>query len=112
MFDIDRRHHFAVVVCACLLGVCTPASAQLPGKPASAAPAPAPRDPLGRDTPFGTITGFNTAAGRREFQVAGLYLQTDGLGAQQVEDLVRDLNDAARPLLHRPAHRSEHATGR
>jgi len=93
MFDTDRRHHVAVVVCACLLGVSTPASAQVPAAPGSAAPAPAPRDPLGRDTPYGTITGFSTAAGRSEFQVAGLYLQTDGSGARQVEDLARDLSD-------------------
>jgi MscS family membrane protein len=95
MFDIDRRHHFAVAVCACLLGVCAPLSAQTPGAPAPASTAspPSPPDPLGRGTPFGTITGFSTAAGRSEFQVAGRYLQTDGLGAKQVEDLARDLSE-------------------
>jgi MscS family membrane protein len=94
MFDNDWRQHIAaVVVCACLLAVCTPVSAQVPAVPEATAPAPAPRDPLGRETPFGTITGFSTAAGRSDFQLAGLYMQADGLGAAQVEDLSRDLRE-------------------
>ena len=76
-----RSHVFAAVLCALLLADGRPLAAQgLPQVPSSAPPAPpaapaAPADPLGRDTPRGTITGFNMAAHRDDLEVAARYLQ-------------------------------------
>lgn len=93
MFDIGRRHHLPVVVCVCLLSVCTPAAAQSPRAPAPAEPPPPATDPLGRDSPFGTITGFSSAVHRNDFAVAARYMQRERRGPQQLEDLGRDLSD-------------------
>jgi len=93
MFDIGRRHPLPVVVCVWLLSVCTPAAAQSPRAPAPAEPPPPATDPLGRDSPFGTITGFSSAVHRNDFAVAGRYLQRERRGPQQLEDLARDLSD-------------------
>jgi MscS family membrane protein len=76
-----------------LFGIGTPLSAQTPAKPAQQAPASAPSDPLGRDTPFGTITGFRTAVGHNDFAVAARYLQTGGRSPRQIETIARDLSD-------------------
>src|SRR5688572_21105882 len=89
MFDIDRRHRLAIAVCAWLLTMCLPVSAQTP-PPSTAAP---PADPLGRETPFGTVTGFSSAARRDDFALAGSYFQTTGRSPQQVETLARDLSE-------------------
>ena len=93
MFDIDRRHRLAVVVCAWLLGLCLPLAAQAPGTTPPPASPPAPTDPLGRESPFGTITGFSSAVRREDFPVAARYLQTSGRSPQQLEGLARDLSD-------------------
>lgn len=93
MFDIGRRHHLAVVVLvACLLGTCM-LSAQAPGAPGDKAPPPAPADPLGRRSPFGTITGFSSAVHRHELNVAARYLQAGGRSPQQLENLAEDLSE-------------------
>src|SRR5688572_21578882 len=89
MFDIDRRHRLAIAVCAWLLTMCLPVSAQTP-PPSTAAP---PADPLGRETPFGTVTGFSSAVGRDDFALAGSYFQTSGRSPKQVETLARDLSE-------------------
>ena len=93
MLDIDRRHHLAIVVCVWLLGLCLPVSAQAQEKPPSTAATPAPSDPLGRESPFGTVTGFSSAARRDDFALAGSYLQPTGRSPKQVESLARDLSD-------------------
>jgi MscS family membrane protein len=94
MFDNGRRHHLAVVaLLACLLGICTTLSAQVPGVPAQKAPLPAPADPLGRQSPFGTITGFSSAVHRHELNVAARYLQAGGRSPQQLENLAEDLSE-------------------
>ena len=87
-----RRNLCAAVCAVCLLGVGTPSSAQAPATPAEKAP-PVATDPLGRDTPFGTITGFRSAVGRDDFAVAARYLQTAGRGPRQVESIARDLSE-------------------
>ena len=92
MFDIGRRRHLPVVVCLWLLSVCTPA-AQSPRAPAPAEPPPPATDPLGRDSPFGTITGFSSAVHRNDFAVAARYMQRERRGPQQLQDLGRDLSD-------------------
>ena len=93
MFDIGRRRHLPVVVCLWLLSVCTPAAAQAPRAPAPAEPPPPATDPLGRDSPFGTITGFSSAVHRNDFAVAARYMQRERRGPQQLQDLGRDLSD-------------------
>jgi MscS family membrane protein len=93
MFDIGRRHHLPVVVCVWLLSVCTPAAAQSPRAPAPADTPPPATDPLGRDSPFGTITGFSSAVHRNDLAVAARYMQRERRGPQQLEDLARDLSD-------------------
>ena len=60
-------------------------------------PAPAPsqapsEDPLGRDSPFGTVTGFSRAVHSGDFAVASRYLQLRGRQAESAEALARDLN--------------------
>jgi MscS family membrane protein len=94
MFDIGRRHHLAVVVvCAWLLGIGTTLSAQAPAAPAPKAAPSAPADPLGRESPFGTIKGFSSAVHRHELNLAARYLQTGGRSPQQIEALAQDLSD-------------------
>src|SRR4051812_9759112 len=46
-----------------------------------AAPAPAPTDPLGRDTPRGTVLGFLNAGRDAKGEIAVQYLRTDLKGA-------------------------------
>jgi len=45
--------------------------------PPAAAPAPAPTDPLGRDTPRGTVIGFLTAGKDGKSEIATQYLHTE-----------------------------------
>ena len=45
--------------------------------PPPAAPAPAPEDPLGRDTPRGTVLGFLNAGKDGKAEIAAQYLRTD-----------------------------------
>src|SRR5262245_26303262 len=92
MFDMGRRHLFSLIVCAGLLTVGTPAAAQAPKPAAPEAPKPAP-DPLGRESPFGTITGFSSAVHRHDLPVATRYLQRERRSTQQLEDLSEDLSD-------------------
>jgi MscS family membrane protein len=93
MFDVRRRHTLSVVVCAWLLGICTPLTAQAPRAPAPADSPPPAADPLGRDSPFGTITGFSGAVHRNDVAVATRYLQRERRSTQQLEDLAGDLSD-------------------
>jgi len=94
MFDTNLRRHLCIALfTACLVVIDVPLSAQGPATPADKTSPPAPSDPLGRDTPFGTITGFRSAVGRENFTVAARYLQTAGRGPRQLESIARDLSD-------------------
>ena len=81
----------AAVGCVLTAG---PVSAQ--GRPASTTPAAeaqaasAPSDPLGRETPRGTVLGFLAAARRGDYAVAHQYLDTR-LGANAAQRLARQL---------------------
>ena len=70
------------------------ATAKTPsGAPAAAAPqaqAEAPKDPLGRDTPRGTVLGFLAAARDGEDEIARRYLNTRASGAD-ARELTRQL---------------------
>jgi MscS family membrane protein len=59
-------------------------------KPQPPPPAEA-RDPLGRDTPRGTITGFNQAAHRKDFVAAAQYMQATAAQRRNLETLADDL---------------------
>lgn len=93
MFDIGWRRHLAVVVVCVWLGIAITMSAQVPVTPAATTPASAPPDPLGRVSPFGTITGFSSAVHRQELNVAVRYLQASGRNPQQLQTLARDLSE-------------------
>jgi len=85
--------HCAAAVCALLLVLGTTTAAQVPGAPSPGKPATPARDPLGRDSPFGTVTSFSTSAQRGELAVAAQFLQASGRSEQQLETLARELND-------------------
>jgi MscS family membrane protein len=88
------RHYLAIVACLLVPGITAGLLAQVPGVPSpSAAAATAPEDPLGRDSPFSTVTQFSNAVRRNDFSVAGRYLQTDERSAQDIENLARDLSN-------------------
>ena len=50
-------------------------------------------DPLGRNTPRGTITGFNLAVYRNDFVSAGRYMQVSAAQRPNTEALARDLTE-------------------
>ena len=85
-------------ICACLFIAClsvAQASAQSPQPtPAPAAQAPAapeqPKDPLGRETPRGTVLGFMNAARENKQDVAPLYLDS-GLSGEGATELAQKL---------------------
>ena len=93
MVNIDGRHRLAVVVCGMLLGACSSVAAQTPSLPAPSASPPAVQDPLERETPFGTITGFSSAVHRGDLAVAVRYLQAGRRSSRQLETLATDLCD-------------------
>ena len=71
----------AIAFLALALAACLPVSAQSPlsqilqpSAPASASPK-TPADPLGRDTPYGTVFGFLQAAQSGNYSIAAQYLQ-------------------------------------
>jgi len=71
-----------------ILMVLPSAFAQVPGLGGSRAPAeaePANLDPLGRDTPAGTVRGFVKAASEENFQRAAQYLDTRRTPKQSTE---------------------------
>jgi len=85
---------------ACWLLLCAAVSVtalgQIPGLPktAPAPAAPAATDPLGRDTPSGTIYGFLQAAQARNYSTAAQYLQmTNARRASQGQQLAAHLKD-------------------
>ena len=83
----------ASIVVAVVAGV--PVRAQVPGFPSTApagAKAAPQADAFGRDTPFGTVTGFNRAVHRGDFVMAARFLQLRGRQVARAEQLARDLN--------------------
>ena len=80
--------------------LCFPALAQKPSSPSvpplhkgAEKPAAEPtEDPLGRNTPFGTVLGFIKAAEREDFNRAAEYLDTQQL-PKQVRKLAQELAD-------------------
>lgn len=84
----------AIVSLAVFAAAALPLRAQVPGFPpaAHAQPASAPVDVLGRETPFGTVTGFNRAVRRGDFTLAARYLQLRERQLARAEELARDLN--------------------
>ena len=79
-------------ICACLLLTClsvalTSAQTPAPAAPAPQAPEP-PKDPLGRDTPRGTVLGFMSAARDNKQEVTPLYLNS-GLSGEAATELAQ-----------------------
>jgi MscS family membrane protein len=91
MTTATERFGAAVAWAALLVSLSLPVLAQ-PGAQKPQLPPPAEaHDPLGRDTPRGTITGFNQAAHREDFVVATQYLQTTAAQRQNAGTLAGDL---------------------
>jgi MscS family membrane protein len=94
-----------------LLGLALPAIAQIPGT-SSAQTAPTAEqqaaDPLGRDTPSGTILGFNLAVRRGDLVSAAQYLQLTAGQRGNSATLARQLNELIDPLLRPTDHDAEH----
>lgn len=94
-----RTCTFRAAVLAAALGLCAAAAATAQGllstvsqgAPAAAIPtAPSAVDPLGRQTPAGTVMGFLAAGARGDWARASRYLDTK-LPADQAEELSREL---------------------
>lgn len=89
------RDYGVTWVFALLCGLAVPAAAQVPGasstqKPPAAEPV---ADPLGRDTPSGTILGFNVAVRRNDLVTGALYLQLSPVQRPDAETLARQTNE-------------------
>jgi MscS family membrane protein len=82
---LARLSGAALLVGLMAIGPAPAASAQAvpdaAAQPAAPAPAPAPTDPLGRDTPRGTVLGFLNAGKDAKSEIAVQYLRTDLKGA-------------------------------
>ncbi|MGA2020509.1 MAG: mechanosensitive ion channel family protein [Candidatus Sulfotelmatobacter sp.] len=71
----------AILFLVLSLAACLPLSAQsalsqiLQGSTSASTPPKTPSDPLGRDTPYGTVSGFLQAAQSGNFGIAAQYLQ-------------------------------------
>jgi len=78
-----------------LLVLACPAVAQIPGIPASqtAPPAEPVADPLGRETPRGTILGFNQAARSNDFTSARQFMQLTPAQRGSADSTARQLNE-------------------
>jgi len=90
MSTFSERIAFPGLVLAFVLAVCLPLPAQgslsqilQPAAPASASPKTS-ADPLGRDTPYGTVFGFLQAAQAGDYSIAAQYLQMSA-GRRQSE---------------------------
>jgi MscS family membrane protein len=75
-----------------VIGLALPAAAQTrPQTPEAPPRAAVPSDPFDRDTPRGTITGFNQAVHREDFVAAARYIQLTPAQRPNAERLARDL---------------------
>ncbi len=89
-----KRLCTAVAATVLVMGLALPAAAQVGAQTTQTSPAPAEaRDPLGRETPRGTIVGFNLAVHREDFVSAVRYMQILAAQDQNAERLARDLAD-------------------
>ena len=88
---VSKRYRL-LAFCWVALLMCCPAVAWAQGgnAPAASAQAEPEKDPLGRDTPRGTVLGFMRAAGEGKSEVAQLYLNT-GLSGRAAADLAQQL---------------------
>ena len=84
------RRLFPVVLLAAFLTAPVIQAQTAPSAPATAAPAEAPRDALGRDNPRGTVLGFIAAARKGDEAITPQYLDTN-LSGQDAVDLARML---------------------
>jgi MscS family membrane protein len=94
----------AALFLAALLSCSTPAPAHAQ-KPAPAPPQAAPpqtEDPLGRNTPRGTINGFTAAVHRDDFVAAAAYLQLTSRQRPNVDTLARTLTALLDQYFTRP----------
>jgi MscS family membrane protein len=78
---------------ALLLNLAAPALAQLPGASNTPPPAEQATDPLGRETPRGTIVGFSLTAHREDLGSAAQYLQLTASQRGDAPALIRELNE-------------------
>ena len=83
--------HLTVILVGLVLAVSGPLATQVPTPPPPRATLPS--DPLGRDSPFGTVMGFSAAVRRNEPGVAARFLQVGGRSSGEIEALARDLSD-------------------
>ena len=79
--------HTAVVWCALIAS----SAAQAPKTGPPASPAPAVLDPLGRESPRGTIAGFTQAVHREDFATAAAFMQLSERQRPNAETLARTL---------------------
>ena len=86
---LTARVCFACLLAAALHGPPV-AWAQTPGAPAATTQPEAPKDPLGRDTPRGTVLGFMDAARENKLEVLPLYLNS-GLRGDEATELAQQL---------------------
>ena len=87
------RHAWGVVL---VLALAFPAAAQTSSSQTTqtlTAAAEQVADPLGRNTPRGTITGFNLAVHRNDFVSAARYMQVSAEQRASTEALARDLTE-------------------
>jgi MscS family membrane protein len=89
-----RMSRLCCMTVALVVSVALPVAAQRGKKPDPAPPAAErPVDPLGRDTPRGTITGFNQAVHRGDFTTAARYMQLTPALRRNLGPLASDLTD-------------------
>ena len=86
---MTRRAIYACLLLTCLSVALTTAQAPAPAAPVPQAPEP-PKDPLGRDTPRGTVLGFMNAARDDKQKIAPLYLNS-GLSGEDAFELAHKL---------------------
>jgi MscS family membrane protein len=86
---MTRRAIYACLFFTCLSVALTTAQSPTPAAPPPQAPE-APKDPLGRDTPRGTVLGFMNAARDNRQEVTPLYLNS-GLSGEDATELAQQL---------------------
>src|SRR5688572_6742402 len=91
---MPQRTHKTVITFV-LLALAFPAMAQIPGVPASqtSPPAEPAADPLGRETPRGTVLGFNMAARGDDFASARQFMQIAPAQRSGADKLAMELNE-------------------
>jgi MscS family membrane protein len=93
MTTATARSWAAVARSALLVSLSLPVLAQPAAQKGQPPPPVEAHDPLGRDTPRGTITGFNQAVHRKDFVGAAQYLQATAAQRRNAETLAGDLTE-------------------